>query len=291
METINNMAASAAKAVWGESKPSTEEPVSGQLGNTSKGEPYDAGNIEPIGATTGNAAEPMSANTGDVAAPTSAPTSNATTSDATGNADLDSNATKDAKFAKETGTAAESKDTPNNPSTNLKAKSVPEDTSKGQGDTRSPEDPKTNPKSAPTDVNDAPEEGVNEAQKLDGPGPRPVAEVAREHGGDAGNDSTASVDKANKGEKETTKEGEEEKHENEGTGEKYVKTTGLQADGGDFDATKPGAGREADRLMEEKGMHNPNDPNSAGNSAGDSGSPTSGKKSFGQKIKDKLHRH
>lgn len=35
-------------------------------------------------------------------------------------------------------------------------------------------------------------------------------------------------------------------------------------------------------------MHNPNDPNSADD---DGGSPTSGKKSLGQKIKDKLHRH
>lgn len=35
----------------------------------------------------------------------------------------------------------------------------------------------------------------------------------------------------------------------EGTGEKYVKTTGLAADGGDFDAAKPGAGREADREL------------------------------------------
>ena len=32
-----------------------------------------------------------------------------------------------------------------------------------------------------------------------------------------------------------------------GTGTKYVKTSGVAADGGDFDATKPGAGREADR--------------------------------------------
>ena len=32
----------------------------------------------------------------------------------------------------------------------------------------------------------------------------------------------------------------------EGTGEKYVRSTGLAADGGDFDATRPGAGREAE---------------------------------------------
>lgn len=32
-----------------------------------------------------------------------------------------------------------------------------------------------------------------------------------------------------------------------GTGTQYVKTSGMAAEGGDFDATKPGAGREADR--------------------------------------------
>jgi hypothetical protein len=35
--------------------------------------------------------------------------------------------------------------------------------------------------------------------------------------------------------------------EKKGTGTEYVKSTGLAADGGDFDASKPGAGREADR--------------------------------------------
>lgn len=44
-------------------------------------------------------------------------------------------------------------------------------------------------------------------------------------------------------------------------------------------------------LMEEKGIHNPTDTSSKGAPAEDGGSPTSGKKSFGQKIKDKLHRH
>lgn len=73
METINSMASTAAKAIWGDNnnnnenntttttttanenvKPGTEtmnnetkgtEPVSGKLGNTSAGEPFDAGNI------------------------------------------------------------------------------------------------------------------------------------------------------------------------------------------------------------------------------------------------------
>jgi hypothetical protein len=33
-----------------------------------------------------------------------------------------------------------------------------------------------------------------------------------------------------------------------GTGDKWVKTSGVAAEGGDFDATKPGAGREATRM-------------------------------------------
>lgn len=87
METINSMASAAAKAVWGESsnnnnethEPGTtttattatttdnnstttnnnenmsainetrgQEPISGKLGDTSKGEPFDAGNIGMI---------------------------------------------------------------------------------------------------------------------------------------------------------------------------------------------------------------------------------------------------
>lgn len=44
METVNAMANAAAKAVWGDSTAATE-PVSGKTGNTSAGEPYDAGNL------------------------------------------------------------------------------------------------------------------------------------------------------------------------------------------------------------------------------------------------------
>lgn len=44
--------------------------------------------------------------------------------------------------------------------------------------------------------------------------------------------------------------GQEHGKEPRGTGEQWVKTSGVHAQGGDFDATKPGAGREADRLME-----------------------------------------
>ncbi|KAF2740198.1 hypothetical protein EJ04DRAFT_572492 [Polyplosphaeria fusca] len=77
-----------------------------------------------------------------------------------------------------------------------------------------------------------------------------------------------------------------------GTGEDWVKTSGLHADGGDFDVTKPGAGREADRLLEEKGIKK-----EGGNTGppADLGSPSSGDKEgkekvkLSEKIKTKLH--
>ena len=40
-----------------------------------------------------------------------------------------------------------------------------------------------------------------------------------------------------------------------GTGEQYVKSSGVAAEGGDFDATKPGAGREADRMSIISSIH------------------------------------
>lgn len=44
MDTINNLANAASKAIWGETQ-SHEEPVSGKMGDVKAGEPYDAGNI------------------------------------------------------------------------------------------------------------------------------------------------------------------------------------------------------------------------------------------------------
>ncbi|KAI6091986.1 hypothetical protein F4821DRAFT_226003 [Hypoxylon rubiginosum] len=291
METINNLASAATKAVWGESN-TTQEPISGQTGDTSKGEPYDAGNIEDPKAQAAKA----ETTTGET---TTTPGTSTTTNTSTTHTNGASDHTKDAEFSKATGRAAEADDAPQNPSADLKAKSAPRDTSGAQNDVRDPEDPATHPKAAPTDVNDA-EDGPNEAQNLDGPGPKPIEEVAREHGGDAGKiEGGAAADGS--GSKEAPKEDEDEggpgaKSKGEGTGEQYVKTSGLKADGGDFDATKPGAGREADRLMEEKGMHGASKVSDLQqeNSAETSGSgdkDKKDKKSIGQKLKDKLHRH
>jgi len=72
----------------------------------------------------------------------------------------------------------------------------------------------------------------------------------------------------------------------EGTGTKYERSTGLAAEGGDFDATRPGAGREADRLLDEEGVQH-------GAAMGKRGSASEGSSKgihgLGEKLKDKLH--
>jgi hypothetical protein len=44
-------------------------------------------------------------------------------------------------------------------------------------------------------------------------------------------------------------DGPQKESHGEGTGEQYVKSSGMEAEGGDFDASKPSAGREADRMF------------------------------------------
>lgn len=52
METVNNLASAASRAIWGEQAANEaqhenklgSEPVSGQTGDVKKGEPYDKGN-------------------------------------------------------------------------------------------------------------------------------------------------------------------------------------------------------------------------------------------------------
>lgn len=78
----------------------------------------------------------------------------------------------------------------------------------------------------------------------------------------------------------------------EGTGTKYEKSTGLKADGGDFDASRPGAGREADRLLEEMGIKHGAGGGTAGTKAHGSVSdprPDPPKQGIVEKIKDKIH--
>jgi hypothetical protein len=102
--------------------------------------------------------------------------------------------------------------------------------------------------------------------------------------------------------------GQEHGKEPKGTGEQYIKSTGVAADGGDFDATKPGAGREADSrlhkfqrtlskadmvagLREEKGIKKATTSGDVDKttSAGSHASGDKEKTKLSDMIKDKLH--
>lgn len=77
-----------------------------------------------------------------------------------------------------------------------------------------------------------------------GPGPKTLDEKARDSGGVVGKGEGKGKSGENEGEEE---DGLQKESHGEGTGEKYVRSSGMVADGGDFDAASPGAGKEADR--------------------------------------------
>jgi len=364
METINNVAQAAAKAVWG-TPDSKEEPVSGKTGNTSNGEPYDAGNIEPrttSGITGSDAVKPTNftstgnSTTGGDSYKTSSekftnttklaplednydpaggvntsgteykPASTSDTnfsSNSTGNTDFKSsrytettdstnipplednyNPAGGVNKSGTTDTTAEDRDS--STSGQDTASSAPhkqfgssvqpnKDLSKAQQDVRDPSEPQTDPKEAEIksnvdDTGDGLDKGDN-PDKVDGPGPRPIAEVAKEYGGDAGNAKPQGSEKREGAQDDEEGDGPQKTSQGEGTGEKYVKSSGLKADGGDFDATQPGAGREADRLLETKGVHHGADkPSATDNDAATDVAGGHEKKSLGEKIKEKIHK-
>lgn len=126
-------------------------------------------------------------------------------------------------------------------------------------------------------------------------GPKPLATIAKENGGDAGNLRSDSESKFSGSAEDATPQSSNDNKsgEGKGTGELYVKTSGLAADGGDFDATKPGAGREADRLMEAKGIERESSDHSKAESSsyGSGNKNDMDKPSIKERIKDKLHLH
>ncbi|KAI9846966.1 MAG: hypothetical protein M1837_003322 [Sclerophora amabilis] len=154
-----------------------------------------------------------------------------------------------------------------------------------------------------------PSSGQSQQQKQQGadrPGEEPSAEStgaikdkknAAEESGDKSTDDTNDSGQAAGGHKPSLGQPgggphDEEKKKNLGTGEKYVKSSGMAADGGDFDATNPGAGREADRLLDAKGIQRSEGPGPVTDEgAKPDSSPTGSgdKPGVGDKIKGKLH--
>ncbi|KAK5664005.1 hypothetical protein OQA88_219 [Cercophora sp. LCS_1] len=275
MESINSLKNAATRAIWGDEQ-AHQEPVSGVKGDVAKGEPYDAGNM----------GEPEEAK------------DKLTAPDETGTQPVETNLGQQPKPSTETKT--DDKTPTVNPTQVKDSSTAPGDHSYGQNDVRDPAEPATHPDetAAKHNVDDTDGLDVNDnPDKLEGPGPRPLEQVAKEHGGDAGKSgSDSSVNKTSLSKADTV----EDDHHDSGTGELYVRSSGLKADGGDFDAAKPGAGREADRLLEEKGVsHGANGgivPNehAVGSANGSANGNTNGapkeKTSLKTKIKAKLHR-
>lgn len=132
------------------------------------------------------------------------------------------------------------------------------DTTAGQNDTHDPDkvnvDTDSNkPTSNTDDVDTSPGTG---SKSVLGHEPRTIAQIAKSKDGDAGRDGVsessskpsegaakATGEGAGLGATSSSKEGEDPKVE----ATEPVHTTGLAADGGNFDASKPGAGQEAER--------------------------------------------
>ncbi|GJN75062.1 hypothetical protein VFPFJ_06602 [Purpureocillium lilacinum] len=277
METISNMATQAAKAVWGDSA-EHKEPLSGAQGDVSHGEPYDAGNL-------GNSEQQKlerKLSGEDESAPSKLTD------------DTNKGTTTDTAAGGTTITSSSSSSDPISSSTDSKAT----DSNKASGSSSKPTDIEAST-GKPSEVGSSAAEEGDPNTHVMGDGPKPLETVAREHGGDAGNIGTTADSSSSSNKKPGEEGGEGDKHdggESKGTGEEYVKTTGFAADGGDFDATKPGAGREADRLLEEKGVHHDtpgkkdSSPSSGGNKD-DHHHHSKDKPSLGERIKNKLHRH
>ncbi|KAF4984387.1 hypothetical protein FZEAL_431 [Fusarium zealandicum] len=313
METITNAAQAAAKAVWGEGETS-KEPVSGVKGNTAQGEPYDGGNLDTPGQEKAEQNYSERGISRDAVVSDSSRNETSSSGAALGTSGL-STLPKDT--TRDT-TGDVSRDTTRDTTRNTTdfAHDTNRDNSKGQNDTRHPDDVAAMSKKS-TDLEDVDNTSEGTDAKLTGPGPRDVASVARDNGGDAGRNkaqegSSGAQHEVGSGTGDAAKK--EEHHDP--AEDEYVTASGFAADGGDFDASKPGAGREADRLLDQKGVH------LGGQEGGSSGShdkhshsdkhshadkhaahddkhdkhdahddKSKDKPSIGERIKAKLHKH
>ncbi|KAH9433606.1 hypothetical protein MCOR02_005653 [Pyricularia oryzae] len=300
MEAINSLASVATKAIWGETNNTTaandkdkdapatpdvtkKEPISGVQGDTAKGEPFDAGNIENVDATSRTEAE-----------------SKITTDDKT----QDESKPKTENKLKTESKPEADPTVGDKPSSHMK-----DDSTTHQIDVRDPNTTADHDKEQKK--HDVDNVEPLQADKLKGPGPKPLEVVARERGGDAGNspadaktDSPNPIDGAADAPKDDAEKKDSPKVNEDGEplGTKHVSSTGVAADGGDFDAANPGAGAEAEKILHDKGIHTEKPAadkkeesptrkavSPSGKSTG--GSPDrKGIRGLGHKIKDKLRR-
>jgi len=260
METVSNTVSSianvASKAIWGDSTTETTkdettdaEPLSGETGDVKAGEPYDKGNLDSTDTeTTKPATESES---------TSAPSTDNTTM-------------------------------PGSTSTTMPLRSEHETSKTG---VTSAHDPPSSlaPSDKPISSNDTSGAGPTTSDGAPSLTARPVEEQEK---GQQGAEKPLADPNSDRTKKEGVVggishvgggESLQKESVGEGTGEKYIKSSGEKADGGDFNAANAGAGKEADRLLEQKGIHH--------DSPAEAKTDTPTKVSLKDKLKAKLHRH
>lgn len=253
MDTITN---AAQKVFGGSNTESGREPVSGETGNTGSGEPYDAGNSDSTNTESTKVDDSSTVGESKTTADTpdsGIPSSGTQQSGGPGNApntgpirpehETDKTGVTSAHqpasgFASDRPTNANDSSGPGpEPSVGADPASAPQNTQKHQGADRPHEEPGEDENRAIKDTKKEAEEAAN--ADTSGPGPKPLSEAQGGNASGSGGDD----------------DGPQKESHGSGTGEKYVKSSGMKADGGDFDAAAAGAGREADRLLEEKGIH------------------------------------
>ncbi|KAI9785336.1 MAG: hypothetical protein M1839_000354 [Geoglossum umbratile] len=289
METIS-------KAIWGErhqtGAPAPGEPVSGVVGNTDSSDPtkpYDAGNDENAITKSTNITHPQpDATQGDeLSVPpfiSSHPNSAAPAPSA---GDQPSSVTEDSSIKQNLQGADHPTEVPTNeePTPAIQKKE--------------PEEASPTPQPTGLPISEEPTAAIQgKEEEKASPTPQPTGLPTSEEPTAAiqgKEEKTEAIPPIESPTKPPTSEelpgilGDAEKakgapHPDQGTGAKYVRSTGMAADGGDFDATRPGAGQEADRLREEAAA-------TAGPGSGpQADGPSPGHKTrVGEKIKSLMH--
>jgi hypothetical protein len=325
METVSNLASQASSYLFGDSQSydpanqSGQEPRSGETGYVQSGEPYDAGNKDEPGVdnqgTTNAYPSKSEDNTNNY---TTSGTSNANNNDnnlSSSNAkssNTDSSSSNNNLSSNANPSSTDSNSNSNKMSSNSNSSSTKQPSSQQEPQSDIQYDDHNETKSIPkckgssrpiinargVEVEPDPSSGsraLQQQQNGETPGelPENLKKYSPSGGAESGSGSGSGVGSAD-GEKPHSES------QGEGTGEKYVKSTGLKADGGDFDAANAGAGREADRLLEEKGIHHGEERGSeergsheseGGRSSSQDSGEKNGKLKLKEKIKSKLHRH
>ncbi|TGO14486.1 hypothetical protein BTUL_0052g00240 [Botrytis tulipae] len=332
METVNSIAAAASKVIWGEPQETTDaanativpetkgtEPISGELGDTKKGEPYDLGNADStstqktLSSTTDGATSTFTPTDSTTLSPPglaakpleSSSTSVSPTPDSVSRTLAE---THIAPLSDSTSTSTPSTSTP------IKVTSekplISEHINPNLPEPSAPAEKSLSSSIPSTDIPSSTTTTSTTSNTVD---PAPLSGLAVETPNPTGKPSSTAnaqgvpTDLQPLGSKSSSPSSSPEKPENPtsestatgtGTGEKHIRSSGLVAEGGDFDATRPGAGKEADRLLgkDGKGSVGGNTEMGSEEDHDHDHEHGEGKKEgklthLKEKIKEKLHKH